>query len=402
MAQFIKYYSSFEAGAPQLTQAAGSGIGVIEACAVTGFNPKAISSITVASGVATAVCNGHGQPVSNVYEFDLDLTIEGASNSLVNGSKLITVVDANTFTFPAPGVPDGAVGGTLSCKRTPLGWTKPFSGTNEAMFGRPNPLATDHLLYVNDPVGEDMRIFGVESATAINAWIDKFPTELQMAGGYYWTKGNADTRAKNWMLLGDDFGMYFISEGTGYSNSANWRAVFVPQYFGDINTYKAGDIHHCLITGQRAAGSSSGPQPGLTHASHQWGGAPADVGANGHAALARSHNGLIKSVGAGFIHPSEVGLSTPNKWFPDVVSNGGIFVRGTFVDEYSTSQGHPIRGVLPGFVQPMFRAADVSFTEPPYPITMTDGSNEKLWMMQSCFNSNLTHMVAFTLNKAWR
>ena len=401
MAQFIKYYSSFEAGAPQLTKAAGSGIGVIEACAVTGFNPKAISSITVASGVATAVCNGHGQPVSNVYEFDLDLTIEGASNSLVNGSKLITVLDANTFTFPAPGVPDGAVGGTLSCKRTPLGWTKPFSGTNEAMFGRPNPLATNHLLYINDPVGEDMRVFGVESATAINAWVDKFPTELQMAGGFYWSKGNADTRAKNWMLLGDDFGMYLIIEGTGYSNSATWQQIFVPQYFGDINTYKQGDAHHCMISGQRTDESYTGGQPGLTTSQHSWSAAP-QPGSVSNTVLARAHHGLVKSVGAGFIHPSGSDLSTTNKWYPDVTSNGGIFLKGTFVDEELVSQGHPVRGTMPGFVQPMFRGQDVVMTPQPYPVEMTDGSGEVLWMMETCFNASMGHMAAFSLNKAWR
>lgn len=401
MAQFIKYYSSFEAGAPQLTQAAGSGIGVIEACAVTGFNPKAISSITVASGVATAVCNGHGQPVDNVYKFDLDLTIEGASNALVNGSKIITVVDTNTFTFPAPGVPDGAVGGSLSCKRTPLGWTKPFSGANEAMFARPNPLATDHLLYVNDPVGKDMRVFGVESATAINIWADKFPTEIQMAGGFYWSKGHTDTRAKNWMILGDDFGMYFIVEGTAYSNSANWRAAFAPQYFGDINTFKSGDVHHCMITGQRVALSSSGPQSGLTHSSHQWGGSPVDPATN-TSILARSHTGLLKSVGAGFLHPSDNGLSTPNKWYPDVVSNGGIFVRGTFIDEFNTSQGHPIRGTMPGFVQPMFRKADIVLTEQPYPVEMTDGSGELVWVVEMSLSSSLNYLGAFSLNRAWR
>ena len=401
MAQFIKYYSSFEAGAPQLTQSAGSGIGVIEACAVTGFNPKAISSITVASGVATATCNGHGQPVDNLYKFDLDLTIEGASNSLVNGSKLITVVDANTFTFPAPGVPDGAVGGTLSCKRSPMGWTKPFSGTNEAMFLRPNPLATDHLLYISDPVGEDMRVFGAESATAINAWVDKFPTEAQFPGGMYWTKGAATTRAKNWMVLGDDFGMWFLVEGSGYSDSAQWRAMSVPQYFGDINTYKAGDVHQCLLTAQRTAGSAPGCQPGITMSSHSWANSP-DDGTNSHSWLARSHTGLLKSVPAGFIHPSENGLSSSTKWYPDVVSNGGIFVRGTFVDEYNQSQGHPIRGTLPGFVQPMFRKADLTLTEQPYTITMTDGSDELLLVFETGRNGNSSYMGALTLNKAWR
>ena len=401
MAQFINYYSSYEAGAPQLNQAASSLIALIEACAVTGFNPKAITSIVVASEVATVVCNGHGQPVVNTYKFDLDLTIEGAGTPAVNGSKLITVVDPNTFTFPAPGVADGAVGGTITCKRTPLGWSKPFSGTNKAMFARTDPTATAHLLYISDPLGEDARVFGVESAIDIATWTDKFPTEAQMAGGFYWSKGNADTRAKNWMLLGDEFGMYFICEGSGYQNNDTWRQIFVPQYFGDINTYRQGDAHHCMISGQRVDGSYTGGQPGLTTSQHSWGVAP-QPGSVSNTVLARAHHGLVKSVGAGFIHPSGSGLATPNKWYPDVTSNGGIFLKGAFVDEELVSQGHPVRGTMPGFVQPMFRGQDVVMTPQPYPVEMTDGSGEVLWMMEICFNASVGHMAAFSLNKAWR
>jgi hypothetical protein len=66
---------------------------------------KTISSLTSVGLVATAVCNGHG------YKTAAFVVIAGASQSAYNGYFLITVVDANTFTYPLPTTASSA-GGT--------------------------------------------------------------------------------------------------------------------------------------------------------------------------------------------------------------------------------------------------------------------------------------------------
>ena len=60
MSEFVLDFDSSETGAPVLNNVPGSLIGVIDAVAITGFNNRAITSLVVAAGVATATCAGHG------------------------------------------------------------------------------------------------------------------------------------------------------------------------------------------------------------------------------------------------------------------------------------------------------------------------------------------------------
>lgn len=73
----------------------------------------------VAGGVATAtVAAGHGYRDKRIVE------VSGAAEGAVNGRKRTTVTGTSTYTFPAPGVADGAVGGTITSRRaTGLGST---------------------------------------------------------------------------------------------------------------------------------------------------------------------------------------------------------------------------------------------------------------------------------------
>ncbi len=63
---------------------------------ITSNVTKTITSLTAVGTVATAVCAAHGYPTGAF------VTIAGAVQSQFNGPFLITVVDANTFTFPIP------------------------------------------------------------------------------------------------------------------------------------------------------------------------------------------------------------------------------------------------------------------------------------------------------------
>ena len=127
MANEVIWFDSAETGAPTLNNAAGSLIAVLDACLLNGFNLKSIT-INVAGGVATATCNGHGFSTATGKL----VSIAGATPNELNGLKQIASATSNTFTFPAPGVPDGAATGAITAKRAPLGWTKVHAAANKA------------------------------------------------------------------------------------------------------------------------------------------------------------------------------------------------------------------------------------------------------------------------------
>ena len=63
----IQFFHSEQSGAPVNAGTAGYGISLLDACLVTGFNSKNVSSITVAANVATLTsATAHGFAVESV------------------------------------------------------------------------------------------------------------------------------------------------------------------------------------------------------------------------------------------------------------------------------------------------------------------------------------------------
>ena len=184
------WFDSTEAGAPSLNNAVGSLVEVLRGCLVNGFGIKSISSITVASGVATVTSANHG--FSDKY--GKLVLIEGAPVAGLNGRKQPGGVTTNTFTFPAAGVPDGTYTGTISVMRAPLGWVEPYSAAGKAIFARTDPAATAYMLRVDDTqvapaTNAEPRVRVVDGVTGIDAFSIVSPTEAQSAGGGRWYKG---------------------------------------------------------------------------------------------------------------------------------------------------------------------------------------------------------------------
>lgn len=248
------WYDSTEAGAPTLNNANGSLIALLRAVLIDGFGVKAITSISVASGVATVTCPAHA--FSSAYGKWLKVT--GASAPALDGVKQQTIVDANTFTYPAPGVADGNYTAT-DARRAPLGWTEEYNdgGANtKAIYKRTAPEALAPMLRVDDSVGASMvRTLAVEVATGIDAITGLAPTEAQVSGGLPWQKGANTAAAKRWAFVGDDRGFYLSTE-----LNATQQALY---YFGDGIGYYAGDAYFTLIAGQVGATFSATPTLGL-------------------------------------------------------------------------------------------------------------------------------------------
>lgn len=242
------WFDSTETGAPTLNNAAGSLITLLRAVLINGFNVKSISSISVASGVATVTCPAHGY--SSAY--GKRLKISGASAPALNGVKQQTIVDANTFTFPVPGVADGSYTAT-DARRAPLGWTEVFvnGGATVAIYARSAPEAAAQLLRVNDShangsTATDARVLSVESATGVDAYTAESPTTAQLSGGFFWSKGPNTAAAKEWVVCGDDINLYLMLPT---SNAAGGQFA----YFCDLASYFPGDAYRTVIAGSSAA-----------------------------------------------------------------------------------------------------------------------------------------------------
>ena len=238
------YYSSDDAGAPVLNNAPGSLLGVLRACGIDGYNEKTVTSISVASGVATASITAHGfsSVKAQLVQFS------GASNAGLNGNKQPTSVTADTLTYAAPGVPDGTYTGTITARRAPFGLTEVHTGTNKAIFGRAAPEAAAALLRVDDSASgvTDARAISVESATDVDTYTAESPLDSLIAGGFYWRKGANTATAKRWFVVGCAVGFWLFTEGANTSE-------MVAQQWLDLDSIWPGDAYNTVISGTPSA-----------------------------------------------------------------------------------------------------------------------------------------------------
>lgn len=245
----IKYFHSAMAGAPTLSGTAGAMISVLDACLVTGFGVKAVTSLVVAGGIATMTMSaGHS------FEVDTVALIEGATPGGLNGEKKILAITSTTATFDATGISDQTATGTISTKLAPLGFAKSFTGTNLAVYRSANPASTRMSLRVNDTGTTNARVLGYESMTDVNTGLGPFPTEAQVAGGRWWPKSNtANTTSRLWAIVGDDKTFYvYVYTSTAPLNAAG--CIFT---FGDFVSERSGDPYACMLTGPSSDVSAS-------------------------------------------------------------------------------------------------------------------------------------------------
>lgn len=342
MTQPIRYDST-EAGAPTLNNVAGSLLEVLRACLVNGFGAKTVTSISVSAGVATATSAAHGF----TDKFGKLVLIAGGTEPLLNGRKQPLSVSTNSFTFAAPGVPDGTYSGSISARRAPLGWTEAYSGTNKAIFARTAPEATAAMLRVLDTAASPAsstaaRVFAVETATDVDTFTGQTPTNTQLAGGQYWQKGNNSATAKRWHVVGTDRGFFLFVEGVLA------QVTFVPHWFGDLISLRGVDVYCAAINGN-------------------WSDAPSSFQTSG-GLFFNSSSATIYSAAAAIVRPSsQIGSAVlaairggiSNTVFGDssypLAANAGndiVIQRDLLVAEQDAANRQPIRAVMPGLAIP--------------------------------------------------
>lgn len=339
MSQYVVWFDSSETGAPVLNNAAGSLLAVLDACLVNGFNLKAVTSLVVAGGVATVTCAGHG--FSGIYGKDVE--VAGVTPAGLNGRKALTFVDTNTFRFDATGISDQTATGTITAKRSPLGWIKQFTGTNKAIYKRSDVTATAVMLRVDDTniapaTATDARVVMVESATDVDTYTAPSPTSAQNAGGHYANKGSNNTVAKQWTVVGDGKRFFLVTQN-GPNTLPAVNGMACQHFFGDFTSLKAGDAYNTVLFFSNTVFS----------------------GSNGYLKLASSDAPAISPFALVARAYAQVSVSIPvatqgigndfsggptHSVYPSPVDSGLVILPGMPIREYNVAGGNPVRGIL--------------------------------------------------------
>lgn len=253
----VKYFSSLMANPPVLGGVAGAGIALFDACLKDGFDVKSVVSLTVSGGVATVAWSGVHSCLKNTV-----IQIAGVTGALItlNGEQKVTSKPTATSCTFATTAPDGTAAGTITMKMAPLGWAKPFSGTNLGVYQSQATLSPKHLVRVDDTSTTLMRLVGYETMSDVNNGLGPFPTAAQVSGGGYWPKRqSAAATGVPWFIVGDDRMFYFVVSPYGASPTS-FAFQSTVRGFGDPIAYKpSGDAYATVlnISAQSAVSSQS-------------------------------------------------------------------------------------------------------------------------------------------------
>lgn len=239
----VKHFYSSMPGAPVLNGQAGSMIGLLDACLVTGWGLKSATALTVAGGVATLAFSGSTAAVK-----DAVILVEGVTGALtaLNGEQKITAVGSGTVSF-ATAAADGTAAGTITFKMAPAGREKVFSGTNKAVYRSPDVQSTKMLLRIDDTYTDHCLLCGYESMSDVDTGAGQFPLPGQMVVGYMNKSARANATAVKWRLVADARGAYVSVVGYSAEQAAceSGRTV----YLGDFKPFRTGGDPYAFVVG---------------------------------------------------------------------------------------------------------------------------------------------------------
>ena len=246
----VKYFSSAMPGAPTLNGTSGSLLGIISACLVNGWGSVTLDSVTIASNVITFNKTAHNFVVDQVIEVS-GITTPAAAN----GQYVIASKTTDSFTAVCSGISDQSATGTILCKVASAGWSKPYTGTNKAVFKSPDATSNKPCLRVLDTGTTTARLNGYTAMTGVDTGTDIFPTAAQVSGGVYWEKSTtANSTARSWILVADSRAFYFWRSPDGETT------INVMDYFCEFVSEKTGDAYNVALSGARDVYGLSSPR----------------------------------------------------------------------------------------------------------------------------------------------
>lgn len=313
------YLHSGMQGAPTLSLTNGSANSVLNACLVNGFNTQSVVSATASGGVVTFnFASGPGFSALDT------VTVAGATNATVNGSRRVQSSSGNQVLVAIPGVPDGAVGGTITMKFSPLGWTRPYSGTGVAAYRQGGSATHKRFLRVFDNTMTSATRWyarGYGNMTAVSTGTDPFPdlTTVPGNGGEFYSPFG--TGNKYWWVIGTPRAFYFVYQFQQETPTENDTLIFC---FGDLSRIaKAGDTYAQVIPN-----TAGFPDQSL------W--------------VCRSHSGVSNTTRQLTLHGFAGNTTGGLLPYPDPASGGVTLLDAPFV--YESQSGPALRGHLPGML----------------------------------------------------
>lgn len=368
------YLHSAMTGAPSLTPTNGSINALLNACLVNGFNTQSVVSATAASGVVTF--NFASAPGFSALD---TVTIAGASNGTVNGQKRVQSASGNQVLVDIPGVPDGAVGGTITLKFSPLGWTRPYSGTNLGAYRQggsashkrflrvyDGTLAADYLYYVR----------GYENMTAISTGTGAFPTTAQIAGNGV-TMYGCQSAVQAWFIVGTPRFFYLF---IGHAVDATGNLGVLPRNslasfnFGELaDVQKATDTYAYIIPSNYTGIISSQYMP------RAYTGTGTAIGAN--------------PVSYGGLNTTSFGLAAPDPGSGHIVLAGQPFV-------YDPTGSQSLRGFLPGALSFMNSPIGGGSMLPRDVLTGITGVTGRV-LLGTSYGATATYDIGLMLDEDW-
>ncbi|ASK91041.1 hypothetical protein KWH04_01220 [Xanthomonas campestris pv. trichodesmae] len=235
------------------------------------------------------------------------------------------------------------------------GWTKPYAGTNLAVF-RTGAGSNGMCLRIDDTSvdasNRAARALGFESMTDVNTGTGRFPLNDQESGGLMWFThySGSPSNARQWFLIADEGFMVLMIQTFPEQLASSSQYYRETYWFGDLVPIGPADAYATVIQG-KPAGSS-----GNTSESH-----PLDsVGLNTSSSglyIARTYTGLGGSLRAGKAHDSAKSGTTawggngnlPYPHGPD----GALLMSPVWVHEPGSTSMAAIRGTLPGIWAPL-------------------------------------------------
>lgn len=238
----VKYFDSTMSGALSLPGQTGALINLLDGCLKDGFGSVTLDSLVVSSNVATGtVSGGHGFAMIGAGTLLTGpvIRIAGATPSELNGDwRLDSVANSTTFTFSTTGISNQTATGTITAKRAPAGWSKPYSGTNKAVYARTDIGTTAMVLRVNDAPEQYTQLIMYETMSDVDTGMGLTPTSSYLSVA---KSSSADSNARSWRLVCDQAMMYLFTDP---ANNGEWSNGMA---FGD--PLNSDDSYRCLIMG---------------------------------------------------------------------------------------------------------------------------------------------------------
>jgi len=341
----IKIYKSSDLGAPSLYGQVGQMITFLDAVLQNGYGSVNVSSITRSGTTATVTtATPHGLSTGD------SATIGGAAQADYNIDAVVTVLTATTFTYDVANSPATPATGTITAKRSPVGYTKVFTGTNKAVY-RCNDLSSNrHYLRILDDGGgsggaQEARVFAYETMTDVDTGTNVFPTAAQSTYGYLWRKSNTtDTTPKTWIVISDGKFFYLVVQHANTTLSMTNSDANFGCSFGDVISYKPGDVWATMLTGNTSQASGSSPANGMMAAQTS---ITAVTGFASSLVLARNYTAVA---GAQYVGLYGTGLSGTCLGAAAAISYPHAIDNGFYLSPVVITQATPsvIRGRLPG------------------------------------------------------